>query len=98
MLEFTCEHLDATPTADECIYSIKFTDKEVKAFTPDLALQQMMMENQSGNMLTVVKLSETSCTVNGEPNTNNPFRLCHVKDLECMSDSGKRKYGRRKQV
>ena len=47
-------------------------------------------------MLTVVKLSETSCTVNGEADTNNAFRLCHVKDLECMSDSGKRKYGRRK--
>ena len=98
VLQFTCEHLDSIPTADECIYSIKFTDEEVRAFTPDLGLQQMMIENQSGNMPTVVKLSETSYAVNGEPDTNNPFGFCHVKDLECTSDSCKRKYGRTKQV
>ena len=97
VLQFTCEHPDAIHTADECIYSIKFTE-EVKAFTPDLGLQQIMMENQSGNMPTVVKLSDTSYAVNGEIDTNNPFGFCHVKDLECTSDSCKRKYGRTKKV
>lgn len=68
LTEFTCKHIDIKP--EEPLYRLKFSDREFEQFTPDKSIQHnMKLYQASGNLPTVVKLSQKSYAVIGPVST-----------------------------
>eukprot|EP00111_Clytia_hemisphaerica_P007271 TCONS_00021129-protein len=101
--EFSCQHKLSAIDTENSLYSLRFTEQDVREFTPDKSKEEEMLAVQHPTFPTVVKISQYSYAVIGPVSTSTPVRYTHVqtngKDgWYCTNNSCKKKKGATKRV